>query len=160
MITQDNSDSARSGGAPIEPALHRFFEQSRDLVCVVDSRGLARYTNQAALEALGYREADILGKPFSYFVHPEDMNKVAPEFSSLYGGEPAASRLEVRCRCADGSYRWVAWSATILPDDNLLYAIGHDIAGLKELEKALVGSKEQLQLIIDTVPAFVFYKDT
>lgn len=112
------------------------------------------------MEILGYKHSDVLGKPFSDFVHPEDMNRVAPEFSRLYRNEPAASRLEVRCRCADGSYRWVAWSATVPPDDDLLYAIGHDIAGLKELEKALVGSKEQLQLIIDTVPAFVFYKDT
>ncbi|NJM58176.1 MAG: PAS domain S-box protein [Synechococcales cyanobacterium RU_4_20] len=57
------------------------------------------------------------------------MLKIVPEVSII--------GFENRCRCQDGSYRWLLWSATFYAESGILYAIARDITSQKKIEKRL-----------------------
>ena len=134
-MKRNNSTPQEETEARFESALCRFFEHSPDLMCIVDSQGLLKHVNHALLKTFGYTEKELLSRPFADFVHPEDLERVTSEIAKHHRDEQAASWLEVRCLYGDGSHKWVAWSATVLPENRLLYVVGHDISDRKRAEE-------------------------
>ncbi len=69
------------------------------------------------------------------FVHDEDIGTTLDALRRLAAGEPA--KFENRCRCADGSYKWLEWSINPVPEEGLVYAVARDITGSKAAEQVL-----------------------
>ena len=59
-------------------------------------------------------------------VHPEDREKATDEALEVKGTH-TVFRFRNRYRCKDGSYRWLAWSATPSPKHRLIYASARDV---------------------------------
>ena len=57
------------------------------------------------------------------------------DWRPLASGRP--TQFELRCRCGDGSYRWLNWSANPLPEESRIYAVAHDVTDRKAGEDAL-----------------------
>ena len=66
-------------------------------------------------------------------VHQEDREATRAMFAGLMRGSPVQA-FENRYRCKDGSYRWLSWTATPKPDEQLIYAVAHDATARKLLE--------------------------
>jgi len=114
----------------------RFFDVSLDLLCIRNVDGFFKRINPAFTEVLGYAEADLLLRPIREFMHPDDVEPTESILSSL---EPEGEKVsfEDRWRCADGSYRTLAWSAVTGDNVEVIYAIARDVTAEKEREAEL-----------------------
>jgi PAS domain S-box-containing protein len=122
----------------------RFFNLSRDLLCIATFDGHFRTLNPVWEEVLGYARAELLARPFLDFVHPEDRARTEAEAAKLAsGGE--MGHFENRYRCKDGSYRWFSWSARAALPERLIYATARDVTERKRTQTQIAQLNVALQ---------------
>jgi diguanylate cyclase (GGDEF)-like protein/PAS domain S-box-containing protein len=110
---------ARAAGARHSEARYRALaSNTSDLITVLDAEGAIRYQSESAKHTLGYSAADVVGRPVTEFVHPED----APRVLSLLAGEDGVrsvrTRFECRVRRHDGSWVELETLTAPLPADS------------------------------------------
>jgi len=113
----------------------RLYRLSLDMLCVLGFDGAFRRCNPAFERTLGYAPEQMVGRPLIEIVHAEDVPGTVEHLRRLAFGE--AAKFENRCRCSDGSYKWLAWSVNPEIQEKLVYAVAHDITGRKAAEDAL-----------------------
>ena len=125
----------------------QFFVNSTDLMSVVDAHGIFLHANRAYKEILGWEPEELIGQSYRSLIHPDDLANAMASFQPKDGVVPSAVELELRERCADGTYRWMKW--TIRREGDLHYAVGYDISLRKETMSALADSIEKSRAIFD-----------
>lgn len=105
----------------------RFFDQSRDMLCIAGTDGYFKRVNPAFERTLGWSESDLLGQPFLHFVHPDDVDKTLAETERLSRGIPTIS-FENRYRLPDGGYARLHWTCHPEPETGHLYAAARVVA--------------------------------
>jgi len=86
-----------------EERFRELIEGAPDLLAVFDAQGRVAYASPAALELLGYRSDQLLGRPATDMVAPEDAPRAMALLGELSGAPGATRRIELRMRRADGS---------------------------------------------------------
>ncbi|MBA3903472.1 MAG: PAS domain-containing sensor histidine kinase [Rhodocyclaceae bacterium] len=119
----------------VEKERDRLFNLSLDMLGIVSLDGTFRRVNPAFERILGHASAALVGRPLLDFVHPDDTAATVGALRRLAAGEPAS--FENRCRSADGRYLWLLWSLNPVLEEQLLYAVAHDITGRREDEEKL-----------------------
>ena len=119
-----------------ERELERFFELSSDMLCTGNTDGNFTRVNPAFERVLGYTAEELLAKPAIDLVHPEDRDSTLAELSGAARGTRTLL-LENRCRCRDGSYRWIQWSAMPDPATGVFYAVARDVTDDRRAEEEL-----------------------
>ena len=124
-----------SSGAAATAVMHRddlerLFTLSPVLLCIAGTDACFKRVNPAFQEKLGYTEAELLSRPFTEFVHPDDRESTLSEVHKLASGAPTV-HFENRYRHADGSYRWLLWNTTPVAEEGLLYGTAIDITERK-----------------------------
>ena len=142
------------GSLPHEMHLQRLFDLSLDMLCVAGLDGYFRHINAAFSQTLGHSVEQLCSRPFLDFVHPDDREGTVAELSSLAEGLPTA-HFENRYRCADGSYRWLAWRAAPLPEEGTVYAIARDVTERKRAEQELLAAKEAAEAGVQAKGTFL-----
>ncbi|MEO5715569.1 MAG: ATP-binding protein [Luteolibacter sp.] len=120
----------------VERELDRFFTLSMDLLAIGGMDGYFKRVNPAFCRLLGFSAEELAERPFADFVHPDDVAATANEVAKLSSGLSSIN-FENRCRCKDGSWKWLSWS-TQPSDDNLLYAVARDVTEQKKTEVAIL----------------------
>jgi diguanylate cyclase (GGDEF)-like protein/PAS domain S-box-containing protein len=115
----------------------RFFNLSLDLLFIANHKGHFKRLNPAWKALLGYMDHDLLEQSFWTLIHPDDQAIAHSAEQLLELGEDVTT-LEMRCRCKDGSYLWIAWNAVPFLQENLIYGAGRNISQRKESEARLV----------------------
>jgi PAS domain S-box-containing protein len=88
-------------------------------------------------EVLGYRREEMQGVSFFDFLHPDDLALALKEFSGYVEGS-SSEPVELRYRCADGSYRWLQWLAPpFTPGASLIHASARDIQEERRIQREL-----------------------
>lgn len=118
----------------VEEQRDRFFELSRDMLAVANTDGYFIQVNSAWTRVLGYSKKEMLSRPYLEFVHPEDRTVTLEKAELLSKGDPTID-FENRYRRKDGTYCWLEWSVAPVRDQNLLYAVAHDITNRKKVEQ-------------------------
>ncbi len=116
--------------------LDRFFTLSSDLLVIADFEGNFQTINPAWELTLGYSREELLAAPFFDFIHPDDRQRTFEETSQLARGSAGITLLN-RCRCKDGSYKWLRWTATADLSRREIYAVVRDITQIKKLQEEL-----------------------
>jgi PAS domain S-box-containing protein len=122
---------------------NRFFTLSPDLLSIAGLDGYFRQLNPSWERTLGYTNEELKSRPFLEFVHPDDRGMALGATRRLAAGEPA--RFEIRCLAKDGSYRWLLWNAAPHAEEQLIYAVAHDVTERKQAEAALVAANQELE---------------
>ncbi|MBI2502736.1 MAG: response regulator [Candidatus Latescibacteria bacterium] len=116
---------------------NRFFTLSQDLLCIAGTDGYFKRLNPAWEKLLGFTAEELMARPFTDFVHPDDLQATLAEAQRLSTDQTTTISFENRCRCRDGQYRWLSWSSTAAPAQGLIYAAARDITARKQVEAEL-----------------------
>ncbi|MCT7951780.1 PAS domain S-box protein [Ancylothrix sp. C2] len=131
----------------VESEKDRFFMLSLDLLCIADVNGKFNRLNPAWANKLGYNPQELEGKYLLDMVHPDDQKFTASEIQRLPQNGNSVY-FENRYRCKDGEYRWLAWAAKYFGDQQLIYAVAHDITNNKQTEERFTQlTREQERLL-------------
>jgi PAS domain S-box-containing protein len=124
--------------------LDRYFMLSIDMLCILGFDGYFKRLNPAWEKTLGYSIEELLKIPRIDLVHPEDRAATINEIRSLRSGRNTIW-FENRYRRKDGTYVWLSWSATAVPDTQQMYAVARDVTVLKSTEAALRTAKDEAE---------------
>jgi PAS domain S-box-containing protein len=127
-----------------EDLLNKFFRLSLDLFCIADLKGCLKHVNPAFEKILGYTEAEVLGKSYIEFVHPDDRAATSKISKELVTGVPAIS-FENRYLTKNGQYIWLSWTTMPDPPEGLTYAVARDITAEKDALKEKLKIEAELQ---------------
>ena len=116
--------------------LANFFDVALEMLCIAGYDGFFKKLNPAWSKTLGYSQEELMSRPFSDFIHPDDLQATAKEMEILTKGVPTV-RFENRYRAKDGSYRYLSWATTPDPQTGLLFAAAHDITEERKREAEL-----------------------
>lgn len=149
----------RVGDQAIESLVRRGFDLCLDLVCVADFDGYFRMVNQAWEAELGYTREELVSRPYVEFVHPEDREATQQEAGRLEGGEPVWT-FENRYRHRDGSYVWLSWRATPMPEHGSILAIARNVTERKrreaEAEREAAETRRTLETLFGNLPGMAY----
>jgi PAS domain S-box-containing protein len=124
----------------LEAEISRSYDPSLDLLATIDLSGRFTRVNPAWERTLGYCASAILSHPTSEFVHPDDYEATTAEHTALTSGSHDTIGFRNRWRAADGSYRWLEWSATCSPAEGGVHVRGRDITAQHEAEEQLANN--------------------
>jgi len=117
-----------------------YFMLSLDPLCIAGFDGYFKRVNPAWEKVLGWTTQDMVSRPFTTFVHPDDRARTAEVAARLAKGEDVV-QFENRYRCKDGSFRWFMWNATTSLEDKVIFATARDVTELKQVQEQLVAAK-------------------
>ena len=120
----------------VQGELDRFFNLSVDMLCVTDFDYKLKRLNPAWTKTLGHSREEMLGTSYMDYVHPDDLEATLAVGNNLEEGSDLFP-FENRNRCADGSYKWLHWTATASVEEGRIYAAGRDITGRRHAEEEL-----------------------
>ena len=133
----------------LERRLERAYEVAVDLQCNADFEGYFTRVNPAGCSLLGYSEQELTTRPFLDFVHPDDREATLRETAKLAGSAGDTVDFQNRYRTGDGSYRWLAWTATAVAAEGLIYASARDVSASRqqrdELERLVADRTRDVQ---------------
>ena len=135
----------------------RFMNLSADMFCIAGFDRFFKSVNPSWEEALGFTSQELMAKPYTEFIHPDDREDTVAEASRIQAPGPTCIAFENRYICKDGSYRWLSWNAVSVPDQKLTYAVARDITRRRQVEEALRKSEEHLRLLVDGVSDYAIF---
>jgi PAS domain S-box-containing protein len=119
-----------------------------DIVALIDADGILRFVNPRIETVLGYRKADLLGRNIFDFIHPEDIQRAALEYSETIQrpGENVPSVLRLR----DAAGAWVPFEIIAnnqLNDPEIMGVIftARDVRYREEVEEAIRSANVDVQ---------------
>jgi two-component system, sensor histidine kinase and response regulator len=124
-----------------EAELATLFDTSPDMLCIAGLDGTFRRLNPAWEKTLGFTTAELMSRPYVDFVHPDDRHATSAEAGAVAGGTSSVI-FENRYLCKDGSYRWLSWKSTPLPEEGLVYAVARDVTEQKRIAEELRQARE------------------
>jgi PAS domain S-box-containing protein len=142
-----------------EERFRRLLENGNEVVALYDAAGTIRYESPSVTRVLGFEPAEMIGMSSIGLCHPDDLQLAVESLTRILEQPGKAVRLEIRCRCKDGSYRWLDFVAT-----NLLHepAIGgivgnyRDITEWRAATERLRARDELLRKLSEQVPGVIY----
>jgi PAS domain S-box-containing protein len=139
---EDAQLEAESAASYARQELDGFFASALELMVIADAEGHFVRVNPQFETTLGYSPAELMDRPFTDFIHPDDVEATNATYARQMAGGDIAG-FENRYRCKDGSYRDLLWSATANDARGLIYATARDMTERNLMEDELRASREQ-----------------
>lgn len=156
MAIETHTAKIPSSRKELQAKQNRFFTLSLDMFFILGFDGYLKQVNPMCEKILALSSAELLAQPLLELVHPEDRQSTVAQLQKLATSTETVT-FENRCRCQDGSYKWLLWNAAPCQDDKLIYAAARDITERKQAEEALKESEERFRLLIDRVKDYAIY---
>lgn len=140
-----------------ERDLNYLIENANEAIFIVQDEQLVMANPQAS-QVSGYSHEEIIGQPFSLFVHPDDREILVRQHRRRMAGEPITSRYSFRLCRRDGETRWVEMSVVAITwnDRPAILNFLIDITGRKLAEDALRESEARYRNFFRTTLDCVF----
>ncbi|MEN3953351.1 PAS domain S-box protein [Iodidimonas sp. SYSU 1G8] len=113
--------------------LQRFLNNTMDVICAIDTKGVMVEINARSLAAWGYRQDELVGRTFRDLVHPDDLVATRAETALIVSGRPSMG-FRNRILRKDGSAVHVEWSSTWSEEDQLFFNVARDVTNQVDAE--------------------------
>ena len=120
-----------------EQELQRIYQLVPDMICQCDRDGRFTKLNPAWERTLGYAPDELLGRPYSDLIHPDDLSATTGEVAEQLREGRQTMEFVNRYRHQNGSYLWLEWAAFAPPGLGLMFGIARDVTQRKEAELAI-----------------------
>ncbi len=144
-----------------EERFRMLAENASDLIWLMDQSGVLTYVSASARN-YGYEPSECLGHHFTDFLPPEDRERFR-SVSEQNITRTGPRKYEARVLKRDGTTIWSEVIVdTLFVDGRFVHlqGISRDITERKLAREELQRTKHEMQTILDSMPAMVFYKDT
>ncbi|HKL66603.1 MAG TPA: PAS domain S-box protein, partial [Bacteroidales bacterium] len=121
-----------------------IFNHSIDMICIVGFDGYLLTVNPAWEKTLGWTESELLSKPYSDFVHPDDKDDTLSASEMINKGNPLIAFIN-RYRTKNGNYRYLSWNIFPRVEEKRSFAIARDITDAIAKEKEIEAQRNDLQ---------------
>jgi PAS domain S-box-containing protein len=82
-------------------------ENSSDVIRRISSDAIVSYVSPASSPVFGYQPEEMVGRPYSWGIHPDDRDAVRDALAAFMAGSLDTVTHEYRARRRDGTYVWV-----------------------------------------------------
>jgi PAS domain S-box-containing protein len=123
-----------------------FFDLTLELLCTANDKLYFIELNPAWEQTLGWTLEELRSRPFTEFVHPDDLEQTIAEADQLLLGRLSVN-FENRYRHKSG--RWVPLSWVSAVKGSLIYAAAKDMTAYHRKAFALAESEARLRATID-----------
>lgn len=147
------AESAEAAGQ-----LGHFYQQSLDLMAVLDFQGRYVRVNAAYERILGYTAAELIGRRQIDLVHPLDRAESEECLARLAAGEPIGDHV-VRKLHKDGSVRWIARSMVLVPERQAIFVIGRNITEQYLAEESARQSELWYRELVENLSEVIYFLD-
>ena len=132
-----------------EEKYRNLIENSHDIIYTLSPEGVFTFVSPGWTALLGHSLAQVVGKTFQQFVHPDDIEGCQAFLQKTIETGQRQTGVEYRVLHIDGSWRWHTTNAIPTWDDSGI-VIGFqgnasDITARKQSEEALRQSEEELR---------------
>jgi PAS domain S-box-containing protein len=133
------------------PEVERYFTLAPEIVVLAGFDGYWKRANPTVEALLGYTERDWRARPFMEFIHPDDRARSEEETQRVFEGATVHA-FENRVLCKDGSYKWIEWTATPVPEERVIYAVGRDVTERRRSESEQAALQRIATLVAQEAP--------
>jgi len=139
----------------------QLLENLNEVLYTLDQNGSVTFISENVEKLGGYRPVDVIGRPFTDFVHPEDLASRLETFRGILSGKNSVT--EYRLLTKDGQSLWIRTNARpIRYDGNIMGVQGIlvDISDLKQAEETLRRGERKFRDIFDNSGEMIIIHDT
>ena len=140
-----------------------FFETAAAGMVVVSLEGDFLQLNRALCRFIGYSADEMIKLKVADVTHPEDLAETEENYRLLRSGDVRSINCQKRFIRKDGSTVWghVSVAAVLGASGRPQYYVGlvQDITESKRIQDLICESQQMLQLVLDYIPQYVFWKD-
>jgi PAS domain S-box-containing protein len=131
-----------------------IVENANNIIFALTLEGIFSYISPNWTDILGHEVAEVEGKSFIFFVHPDDVPICADYFQRILTTGEKQNPIEYRVKHKDGDWRWHTSNSSTIKDanGNALYFVGicHDTteqqAALREHKQTQEALAERARL--------------
>ena len=148
-----------------EKYFRALTENSLDLLLIINRGGMFTYVSPSIEQMLGWTPAELVGKHFLTWVHPDDLDRVKEGFQSLNDHPHKTLRLECRKQHKNGSWLYLeSFARSEFDDPDIAGVIVHsrDVTDRWRAQEELRHSEKQYRLLFqeNPNPMWVFEMET
>jgi PAS domain S-box-containing protein len=122
-----------------------FFDRATDIIFAIDLAGTVTFINRAGLTIGGRDLVDVVGKPFTEFIVPEDIHLAARMMQRKLNGDVCTTVYEVRFTTRDGRKVPVEISSWLVYESGKpvgIQGIARDVSEREQLVQQLMQAKQ------------------
>ena len=146
----------------LEEKYHIVFENTGTATMIIEEDRIISMVNTQGEKLSGYSKKEIENKmKWTDFVIPEDLKRMEKyHIARRKAGEKPPTEHEFRMTDKKGNVKNIFLKIGMIPDTERSIASFIDITEHKQAEENVKNIKNELQMILDSVPALIIYKDT
>ena len=129
---------------------HDVMDQSLDIICSLDSEGRFLSVSAACERVWGYRPAELIGRPCTDFIHPDDVERTRGLAPELVAGR-AREHFENRYLRKDGSAVQMMWSSRWSAEQQMFFCVAHDTTELRRADHERRGSELRFRAVTQSI---------
>lgn len=136
LIKQQNKKLQESGRyvESILSEMKQIMNSSLDVICATDYNGVFLQVSAASIAVWGYSPAEVIGRNYMHFVHPDDIEKTKSIRMEMLAGKKITN-FENRFIRKDGTTVPLIWSSSLDEKQNTVVSVAKDATSIKEAER-------------------------
>ena len=142
-----------------EERFRSYVEQSIDVIFTLDAQGVFTFVSPAWERHFGFPVSEVIGRPFSPFVHPEDVQPSMDYLRRVLSTGQIEGSPPFRVRRADGAWRWFTANGAPMATpggERQFIGVAHDMTESRRAEVALRESERRFEDMAINTPGVVY----